>query len=408
MEATEGLPTWPIYRLWAAIACVGGACERRVLVRNLSHAPPIYPNLYIGLIGPPSNGKTFAIRETRYAWRASKVLKTSPDKMTQASLIDEINAAYRTTPLPNGKGYVTYRSLQMAIEEMSALVPTYDMGLMAVLNILYDNGDFEERLRNRANGQAQKLIIPNVQATFLAGGQPDYLAAAMPPHAWGQGFLSRCIFVWAPHRNEEEAEPFDDSPTRNLQKLLVEDDTKTIAHESGEMKWTPEAKSVSRAWLRAGGPPKPLHPKLEHYCGRRWIHLTKLAMISSVSRGPSHLIELRDWERALSWLLEIEKLIPIIFSQMSLGGDGALLYDAWSYLWDDWQKNQKPIRGGKLVQFVAQRCGAMNVQRVIDNMVLSGMIVQASTMDQRPGHEQYIPQAKELWSDAPQQQPPGV
>lgn len=394
MEATDGLPTWPIYRLWAAITTVGGACERRIFVRNISHAPPIYPNLYIGLIGPPSNGKTFAIREARHIWRASKILKLSPDKMTGAALIDEINQAYRTTP--QGKGYVTYRSLQMAIEEMSSLVPVYDMGFMAVMNILYDNGDLEERLRNRNFNAPQKLLIPNVQATFIAGAQPDYLASAMPPHAWGQGFLSRCIFVWAPHRPVEE--PFVDGPTHNLQRMVCEDDLRMIAHEHGEMKWSPEAKAAGREWVKADGPPKPLHPKLEHYCGRRWIHLTKLAMIASVSRGTSHVIELKDFERALGWLLEVEKLVPIIFRQMSIGGDGALLFDAWSYCWEEYLKNPKPIRGGKLIQFIAQRCGSQNVQRTVENMVLSGMLKTYGN-DVRPGMEQYIPQPKESWCD---------
>src|SRR5947207_2880446 len=55
---TANLESAPIWRRWAAIATIGAVLEQKVFVTTSS---PLYPNLYVFLVGDAGLGKTRAI-----------------------------------------------------------------------------------------------------------------------------------------------------------------------------------------------------------------------------------------------------------------------------------------------------------------------------------------------------------
>lgn len=357
------------------------------------YSRPLFPNLYVTLVGGPGVGKSIAIDQTKSFWREVPELHIAPDTMTKAGMIDALKAAHRIIPM--GGTYTEFHSLLIPADELSVLVPAYDLEFMGVLNKLYDCQDRFEELLRKYDGE--RLVIPRVQVCFVAGAQPSYLASAMPEVAWGQGFLSRNILVYSPRLELKSL--FDSLPHRKFLKLALANDIKRIASLQGEMTWDDAARQTMDEWHLAGGPPKPTHPKLAHYCPRRPLHLMKLSMVASLSRSDDLRITMDDWQTALTWLLEAEASTPGIFRDMATGGDSAVLYDTWTWMWDDFAKDAQAFPERRIIHFLSCRIGLHNVLKALENMESSGMIAKQG-LDQRPGRCQYIPIAKEKWSSA--------
>src|SRR5438067_5724999 len=86
LKLTEGTRTPELFRLWSAIALVGGALERRVWINNGDGT--VFPNMFILLVAPPGVGK-FVIEEVRSLWTEScepgtkiPAFHVAPDNMT--------------------------------------------------------------------------------------------------------------------------------------------------------------------------------------------------------------------------------------------------------------------------------------------------------------------------------------
>ena len=66
VEQTAETASPPIFRKWAAISAVAGAMERKSWI--VTRGTPLYPNLYIILIGPPGVGKSIILARVNQLW----------------------------------------------------------------------------------------------------------------------------------------------------------------------------------------------------------------------------------------------------------------------------------------------------------------------------------------------------
>src|SRR5215207_10197519 len=103
VKVTRRLPNWIdsfieytsdhqsplIFRKWAAISAVAGALEQRVWV-NPFGPKPVYPNMYIVLVGPPGVGKTVLTNEVEALWNDVPELHVAPHSLSKASMIDKM------------------------------------------------------------------------------------------------------------------------------------------------------------------------------------------------------------------------------------------------------------------------------------------------------------------------------
>ena len=151
-------------------------------------------------------------------------------------------------------------------------------------------------------------------------------------------------------------------------------DVRVIANLVGEMRWSSEARSTLAHWHREGEQPIPEHPKLMHYATRRLIHLTKICMVSSISRGNDFIVTIDDYQRAMDWLLEAEHFMPDIFKAMHPGGDGALIDECWYYCVKKALRTQRPIPEMKIVHYLMAKAPAHSVMRLIAIMTGSGLL----------------------------------
>ncbi|TQE92566.1 MAG: hypothetical protein FKY71_19800 [Spiribacter salinus] len=97
-----------------------------------------------------------------------------------------------------------------------------------------------------------------------------------------------------------------------------------------------------------------------------------------------------DFERALTWLLEIEVYMPEVFKAMSAGGPGRIIEEAWHYIFTTYSKEQKPVNEHRLMQWLGERVPVHQVMQTIELMEKSKLIEQQLT----PAGKAYKPRGK--------------
>lgn len=379
-----------LYRKWAAISLCAAALERRVWAStSLGDA---FANLYVLLVGNPGIGK-FVIETAREiaggATDGGKkpALAVAPDNMSKAALMDTMAASGKIW-LPRAGGTYAFHSLYIVQEEFEVLLPAYDKEYIGSLNSIFNNKPLHEE--RRRHGPVKELRIERPQLNILGGAQPSYFVSTFPEEAWNTGFARRLIMVYAHETPFRElfAEAFQPGEAKtDLANRLV-----ALSALFGQMKWEQGAGARLADWHRAGGPPRPGHSKLTHYCNTRTLFAEKLAMASSASRGPSMVIELRDVTRGIEWLLEAEAVMPDIFREMAGKSDTQVIEELYLYVTAQYNKSKHtPLREELIVAFLAQRLPAERVQRVMEIAERSGSIARvAGTSDQ------YVPKLREL------------
>lgn len=356
-----------LFRKWAAIWAVASALERKVWLR--SKQGPIYPNLYVILCGPPGVGKTEVIWRIRDYLEKIKGVRVAPSSITRASLIDELNEAKREVVRPNETpAVVTFNSLQICVNELGVLLPSYDTDFMSVLTDLYDGKGYGEKRRTKN----LEIIIPRPQINFISGTTPGQLNGMLPEGAWDQGFLSRTFIIYSGDRQLKEM--FDILGEETGEHEALGKDLKTLSETYGPLTWEDEARELFHTWYLGGGPPIPDHPKLISYCARRGVHLAKLCMIAAVELDNSRTIGVHHFYRACDWLFEAETAMPDAFKALASRGAARNIDEVWHFAFRLYAKEQKPIMEHRLIQFLQEIVPAYEINTIIDSMVQSKLL----------------------------------
>jgi hypothetical protein len=97
------------------------------------------------------------------------------------------------------------------------------------------------------------------------------------------------------------------------------------------------------------------------------MNIMKLSGISVASRGEGMVIELVDLQRAMSWLLGAERVMPDIFRAMVGKSDQAIIEELhrWALAKYIMEKNQ-PLDSQLVWKFVAERAPSDKVKFIID------------------------------------------
>lgn len=385
MDYTASQPSPEIFRLWAGISALAGAQERRTLV--MSAGKPVYPNLYVLLVATPGIGKNI-IQDVYNLWHEAKKFKVAPHSITKAGLMDTLSES--GTSIVTGQELIEYHSLLVASPEFGVLVPAHDLDFLSSLNLIYDcPGVISERRRWSRDGN--ELVIVNPQITMFAGTQPGYLASLLPEEAWTMGWTSRLVMVHAGEGvsvtlNLEEVGTNGVylTKSRSLWTGLI--DRLAAIHEiRGQFKWTGEAIRLAETWYKAKMLPLPSHSKLLHYIPRRWLTTLKLCMVSSISRGDDLVLTADDFDRARSWLLAAEHVMPDIFREMTQRSDTQVIQELHQYVWRRFSKTNQPVDESFLYDFLQAKLPSEKISKLIEVAERSNFLTRdAGTKLYRP------------------------
>lgn len=377
-QATAGLPSPPIFRRWSAISAIAASLERRCYVSTSMSV--VYPNMFVLLVAPPGVGKSVGIKHAQDLVQRTNEIAMAPEDVTKASLIDAMQEAKKIFTVPP-KIMLEYHSLFVAADELGVLLPSHDLAFLNTLNVLYDN---RPRYKETRRHREKDLILECPQINILAGTQPDYMGTLLPPEAWGMGFMTRIMMIY--HGKPSKPKLFGPKGVK-LDTKDLQHDLNQVVQLHGEFSWAPDAEAELSEWYNQDLAPVPTHTKLKHYVARRVLHVLKLSMISSAARGNDLLITLEDVERARSWLLEAESLMPEVFKDMGGSSDKQVIEDMHYYLWDIWIKTKKPIHRSRIDTFLMARTPAYNAENIVKLCVGAGILVDKGNDMFEPGEQ---------------------
>lgn len=367
VEWSEQLASPIILRTWCGVAAVSGALERRCWTTTFA---PLYPNVYVILVAAPGVGKTLPISAVLRLWRKQSELNVGSDTITKAGTIDELKESFRSVTIPPND-FMMFHSLLIGSEELTNLIPSYDLEFLGILGKIYDCGDrVQERTRKLG-----RIDVDSPHMTILGATQPKFLSSLFPDAAYGQGFASRLILVYSNQRVSGNLWP--DQSARDALKekeKFLSRGLGRIVSMVGEFTWAPAAKRLLAKWEDEGYPPVPTYHRLEHYCQRRRTHILKLSMVFSAAES-SALIVTEDHVRlAMGLLFDTEDLMPEIFREMSQASTPTVVQDCLHWMLRSYAATKKPIAEPRIWNYLTPRMASHQIRGTVDAMVQAQLI----------------------------------
>ncbi len=368
MAATANLRSPELYRIWGGIVAISGAVERCAWIDPMK-GKPLYPNVYVMLVGPPATGKSLIIGSVMEVWRGMERLNIGPDRVTTAALQDCLEAQPRSDG-PNG--IPVYNALVLGAPEFANLMSKYDNEFLALFNGLYDC-DPMIKMRTRSRGE---LEIARPSLVLFGGTQPHFLAQTFPVEAWTQGFTSRTLMVyqeeglnreslWAEDYHTVESDQTPEELGRELRKFLK----RPFGHE---MVFNREAKDLINIWHVNGEIPRPISPRAAGYNQRRDVQVFKLAMIFALAEF-QNTIELKHVELAFQLLEHTESQLDPMHKAIELSGQINVMGAVFGEL--TVMRPKKGLFEGAVIRaLISSRVFPTVVQATFDTMISTGML----------------------------------
>ena len=310
-----------IMHIWAALttasACLGRHCYFTFGVGN------IYPNLYTLLVGPPATKKSTAISlASQLAQEVTKVNFAPDDTAGQRQgLITAIEEGGETkdfTELSLDEQLALMESIDvtfsspdrhaifMEAREWGSFIGQNNMDLIRFLVKIYDGDPYRYSLRK------ERQILKETCATMLGGTTPTEISILLPPEAVGQGFMSRCILVFAAKKYKPVFRPrLDEQAAASIKDTYHYLWYKCHGPLLEDAEARDEFEKLHAYTMRIND------TRFVYYAERRSTHLIKLALVLAACRRANH-IEREDVMEAHFILAQTELTMPDALGEYGL------------------------------------------------------------------------------------------
>jgi len=310
LKVTEDGIVPDTYRRWVALTIIASILNRRVWTNTLPNATkPLYPNLYIMLVGPPGSGKSLALTQGRALLKTQDEITIAPSSVSQESFINFLSK-------DNEGNARLINSAVIMPSEWGTFMRRPDQDFCAMLADVYDNEEYRHYVLSRDVDLASNLYV-----NICGACTPAWFTEGFPANSYDQGLPARFIYAysdpitsWVDAVSSDVSDEVLDDPVTN-KFLLYLDKVKKI---KGFMTWKQEALDEFNKWGREGMKPVPEDPMLSGYRTRRRLHYSKLGVIIAASRLHKR-VELDDFTYARDILLETE--INMAQALSSAGGN---------------------------------------------------------------------------------------
>ena len=378
---TKEVETSAIYRKWVGITCISSALQRKVKT-DWGVSLTFYPNLYIILVGKSAAGKGTAMRPALDIIKQVPGIRLAPQATSLQALIKDLKDNNLTDINEDGSSYF-HSSMTVYSEEFTVFLGYKNNELISTLCNWYDcEEDWEYHTIKR-----DKEKVKGVWVTLIGGTTPDLIRSSLPPDSIGGGLTSRIIFVYAEEADCISIFPTETAELKELKECLIKD-LEHISLLCGDFSWTQDYMDLWADWRNEDKKNPPFHdPKFDGYCGRRKVHLMKLAMIMAVSRTPldeGDLILTRDdLERAIATLVEVEDKMALTFAGMGKSDIAELMFRANMFVKSS-KTNEIPYRD--FARYFESDADKLTLDRVTSTMEATGTI----QLIKRPGADTII------------------
>ena len=289
------------FKLWTGVSVIASVLQRKCFI--LWDRDPIYPQLYIILIGPTSTRKTTALNSGKaFLLDPTLSVHLSVDSTSRASFIRDIKNSQEIYTTTEGSLQV-HSSITVLSKELTVFLGFRNTDLLGDLTDWYDSVD-TVWIHKTIQGNAQE--IPSVWVNLLGATTPDLLRASLPQEAIGGGLTARMLFIYAEKRGKKAPSNLESEEEITLRQLLS-NDLQIISSLGGQFKISSECMDFYNSWyLEYDEEEACKDARFLGYFNRKPTTLRKLGMILSASRNDSKIIELCDLQLGLNMLERVE------------------------------------------------------------------------------------------------------
>lgn len=290
---------------WAGFYTLAAVLRRKVKIpKDILGSWECPPHLYVLFIGPAGGP-----RKTTTANYAVELLENLPDVVKGPTIVSQASLLDKLVDSEDASVYVIS-------EEFSDLIMKSKGEMFEFLTSMFDGKkSIEASTISRGAQFAEKPCI-----NLLAATTPTWVAENMSEAVIGGGFASRVIFVYEEGIRRKQLiykghiVPAD---LAVLKQKLVDD----LIHIDLSIKGDFDITDAAQAWLddpikKTGWyqvrAPQP-NQKMQGYHNREPAHLFKVAMLTHIARSDTLLLDVEDFELALSELKKIEINLPRVF-----------------------------------------------------------------------------------------------
>jgi len=280
---------------WSLAVLLGSALERRVYLPFGNGR--IFPNQYVLLVGDPGSRKSTAIKLAGKTFEQSGFPQFTSDKTSKEKFLLDLS---ESSSKVNGLAAIDSSiDMQPAVarivaDEFLDLIGPGNLDFLTLLGNLWDFDKETPYKHSKTTGKSASIYQPTV--SLIGGATHETLAQAIPISALGTGFMSRLLLIYVEGTGLKDYWPVASDPHR-LDKFRA--DLLIATRISGPMSLTKDAHTVLKDiyghWIEIED------SRFRHYSTRRYTHLLKNCMITSLSRG-SLVIDKKDIVYANSYL----------------------------------------------------------------------------------------------------------
>lgn len=297
LDFTSGHESTRRVRLWCAVSIVAGALERKVWMDRGYYS--LFPNCYIFIIG-----KSGLVKKSTSTAIAVNLLRECDvrimsERLTAATLIEQLTLA--------GKEYEVglRRQRQSALfayaSELSVFLEEVFGNITPLLTTFYDcvpNDATQPWVYGTIGRGERKIYGPCLN--ILGASTKAWLKNCIPTSEIEGGFTSRVIFVVEENLPDKLVAWPTLCAETELNKLRLIEDLKRINCLAGQVTVSKEAKDIFSEWYEMHMRtvlPQNSDPRMVGYMSRKGDSILKLAMVHSVARSDSLLVDVED----LAW-----------------------------------------------------------------------------------------------------------
>lgn len=348
----------PIYHRWSLISAVATMLERKV---HFMFTKPMYPNMYVLLVGVPAARKSEAVTGVTRLMRGAGYERFAANKASKQQFIKDMENSQDSLD----SGWDAVDACYIGTDEFLDFIGRGNLEFITLLTHLWDNPpEYKESYRK------EKMLVINPTVNMLSAATPVNIQLGLPLESGGTGFLSRTIMVYSEPTGKRITWP--DCPNEEIEaefsQALIE-----IGSMTGAMEMTQPAKDLidhiyqEYTYLDDS--------RLLYYNGRRLIHLFKLCMVIAAMNGSMTITQEHVLE-ANTILVHTEENMHKAFGEFGKSKYTEVYGKVISYM----ENTRKPVTTEDLFKVVAVDIDGMHdLIKVMENLVNAGRIINSGT-----------------------------
>jgi hypothetical protein len=212
--------------------CVAAALQRKVWMGRLKERP-LFPNLYIVLMGPPGLGKSIIVNPAHDLLKywtyntddqtkddnstCNRLIETGPDDVTYEKFLECLAGATRRFlyKKEGAEAVYTHASMAIILSDMNSLFKKQADKMAKALLKFYDCEDYTYMTKHQGTNLVKASCV-----SLLCGATPALLKEAAAYNIFDDGFTSRVIFAFESKPRHERFK-LDDLSEQHIAQLPI-------------------------------------------------------------------------------------------------------------------------------------------------------------------------------------------